>query len=909
MSLLILTEIFINRTFNGEKLEDNIRLIGACNPYRQRKENIERYGLTREDDEDDKFVYKVEQLPQSLLYYVFSFGALQDENEKKYIKSIIQKLFTKEEEEKNLHDYTTEAISKCHQFLRKSFGDDPSVVSLREIARFTKCVEFFQDYFLKKDNFLNNKNISEYSLDDETKKLYKIKSIICSIYICYYIRLTSDNRRLNFENNLQEILLLIANAYCPENEENQSGNLLSKLRFEKLKEEIRDKNFKQFSELLRLEEEFLLDKVDLDEGIGKNKLIKENLFLLFLAVVTKIPLIIVGKPGTGKSLSAQLIYNSMRGKYSKSKKGKKSFFINYPKITQIYFQGSTSTTPEDIEELFKKADNLNKHSPKRSGDLAPTYTIFFDELGLAEKSKSNPLKVIHNKLEYTGKTEGTCFIGISNYSLDAAKTNRALNLSVPNLEDKLDQLKETAQSIIKSIFVDNYQENTIFDLLSRAYSEYKAILIFIKQLIVLKQYYINKVAEEVKKDEKKFKRKEFNEITKDPEFIKLFKRKEFDEITKDPEFIKLFKTDKQIKTEFHGNRDFYNLIKGVAIEVSKLGTTPENKNIVEIINKCIERNFGGITYDIDIDFNLEFGDIQDRMKILKEKILNEKLNNIKKVKKINKSKNANENKTIKVPSVYLFKKIFNQACDNESKSKENLDLKSYQIPQDKLLQYNVTELIKDNINDNKCRYLLLEIRANIAPLIIQIIRNKNSYRDDKDNIKIINGSPFSDDINNDYKAEKVGEILYLASQKDKLIILQNLDQIQPYLYDLYNMNYKIIDGQKFVRICLDNTTEQLAPVDDTFKIIVLADKKFVNKIDMAFLNRLEKMQISFNELLEQSQKELVDTIIKKQIRLKDTINNEKNKFNYDLNNLLINCSEQDIGGLVYYLSLEAEKKK
>jgi len=289
---------------------------------------------------------------------------------------------------------------------------------------------------------------------------------------------------------------------------------------------------------------------------------------------------------------------------------------------------------------------------------------------------------------------------------------------VPNLEDKLDQLKETAQSIIKSIFVDNYQENTIFDLLSRAYSEYKAILFFIKQLIVLKQYYINKVAEEVKKDEKKFKGKEFNEITKDPEFIKLFKRKEFDEITKDPEFIKLFKTDKQIKTEFHGNRDFYNLIKGVAIEVSKLGTTPENKNIVEIINKCIERNFGGITYDIDIDFNLEFGDIQDRMKILKEKILNEKLNNIKKVKKINKSKNANENKTIKVPSVYLFKKIFNQACDNESKSKENLDLISYQIPQDKLLQYNVTELIKDNINDNKCRYLLLEIRANIAPLII-----------------------------------------------------------------------------------------------------------------------------------------------------------------------------------------------
>lgn len=62
--------------------------------------------------------------------------------------------------------------------------------------------------------------------------------------------------------------------------------------------------------------------------------------------------------------------------------------------------------------------------------------ILFDELGLAEKSPTNPLKVLHNKLDYGGITEGICFIVISNYSLDTAKMNRALNLSIPNLEDK-----------------------------------------------------------------------------------------------------------------------------------------------------------------------------------------------------------------------------------------------------------------------------------------------------------------------------------------------------------------------------------------------------------------------------------------------------------------------------------------
>ena len=45
ISLSFLTEIFINRKFNGEKLEDNIRLIGVCNPYRIRKENIEICGM------------------------------------------------------------------------------------------------------------------------------------------------------------------------------------------------------------------------------------------------------------------------------------------------------------------------------------------------------------------------------------------------------------------------------------------------------------------------------------------------------------------------------------------------------------------------------------------------------------------------------------------------------------------------------------------------------------------------------------------------------------------------------------------------------------------------------------------------------------------------------------------------
>ena len=132
------------------------------------------------------------------MYYVFSFGSIDEEDEKKYIYRIIEPLFTKEEE--HLHEVTKDAISLCHQYLKKKFGN--SIVSLREISRFSKCVEFFIDYFKKKN---------EYEKRPNNDKNNKLRSIICSLYLCYYIRLTESEIRVNFENTLRSTLLFLIN--------------------------------------------------------------------------------------------------------------------------------------------------------------------------------------------------------------------------------------------------------------------------------------------------------------------------------------------------------------------------------------------------------------------------------------------------------------------------------------------------------------------------------------------------------------------------------------------------------------------------------------------------------------------------------------------------------------------------
>ena len=71
---------------------------------------------------------------------------------------------------------------------------------------------------------------------------------------------------------------------------------------------------------------------------------------------------------------------------------------------------------------------------------------------------------------------------------------------------------------------------------------------------------------------------------------------------------------------------------------------------------------------------------------------------------------------------------------------------------------------------------MLEIKPSLSSLIYQNIKIQIPDTD----IDFYDGSPFDDDNNNEYKFKKVSEIQDDANQ-DKLIILQNLNQIQPYL--------------------------------------------------------------------------------------------------------------------------------
>ena len=121
--------------------------------------------------------------------------------------------------------------------------------------------------------------------------------------------------------------------------------------------------------------------------------------------------------------------------------------------------------------------------------------------------------------------------------------------------------------------------------------------------------------------------------------------------------------DEKVRKDFHGNHDFYNLIRGIAIDL-KSGEYTDNEKVAIII-KYIERNFGGIEYEIDLDLKLVLDDTQREVGLIKN-ILND-------------YELYERNKKVKLSSVYLLKKLYNLECDAQKDSKSNLKIDKKKI--------------------------------------------------------------------------------------------------------------------------------------------------------------------------------------------------------------------------------------
>ena len=760
-SMDLLSEIICKHSYQGKKLPENIVFIGAVNPYRKSKKKRVGLKINNNDEyEESDLVYTVNPMPHSLLNYVFDFGSLNSEDEKRYIKNMVIEVISEEE----LSDFTTELIAISQNFIREKNG--VSAVSLREIRRFIVFYEFFIEYLkIRKQTIIEEKieEMGDVKYIDLNEKEIKLYAINLSIYLGYYLRLTDINDKTDNKN--------------------EGG--LRKILYEKLNEKFKEKSKIDFLMIPEKEENFIADNVELEKGIAKNRALLENLFSLFVAINTKIPIFILGKPGCSKSLSVQLINNAMKGSSSNN-----PFFKKYPKMYVSTYQGSLNSTSKGVKEVFDKAREILKVKENKE----KISTFYFDEMGLAEHSPHNPLKVIHSELEYDLNEEGKkiSFLGVSNWSLDSAKMNRGLSIDIPDPNEK--DIQTTSITIAKSYLGENLPDNIklFFEHLGSAFYKYK---------------------QEFKKN---------NTIKK--------------------------------YEDFHGNRDFYHLIKYPAPKIKEAlkNDKIDDQLLSKLSVKSLERNFGGLILD---DNKYKNG-----ISLITEKL-------------------SEYNKEVKD---ILNKDIYNV----KNKIKDNL-----------------TELSDDYLS----RYLLLITRTNIGIyLLSSFLKSINGNDNNFNNYIILIGSMFIDDIQKEEYATKILSKIKMNMEKDIILVLKDFESIYPSLYDLFNQNFVKVKGKNYARIALGNKTNSFSEVNKKFRCVIIVDQDKIYEQEIPFLNRFEKQNISFEYLMNDLQIWIANKLYEKCVKIINYDNNKIKIIDYDINNLLINCDEEEILGFVF---METQEKK
>ncbi|XP_066472974.1 E3 ubiquitin-protein ligase RNF213 isoform X2 [Tiliqua scincoides] len=458
-------EVLCDHTVLGQPLvpDSGLQIIAACNPYRKHTERmIERlesaglgYRVKAEETKDKlgsiplrQLVYRVHALPPSLIPLVWDFGQLNNMTEKLYIQQIVQRLTGSIPMSRDELKIITEVLFVSQTYMRQR-NDECGFISLRDVER---CVEVFK-WFYSHSNLLM-RHLEKYLAEKKTAKEHVRKdaviwSLVLSVGVCYHASL---ERKKEYREKISQVLP------APYNDE------------------------KGILEEIGLIQDLFLSGAPLRETIARNLALKENVFMMVICIELKIPLFLIGKPGSSKSLAKTIVADAMQGQAAHSE-----LYKELKQIHLVSFQCSPHSTPEGIINTFKHCARFQE------GKNLKEYVsvVVLDEIGLAEDSPKMPLKTLHPLLEdgcvdddpLPHKKVG--FVGISNWALDPAKMNRGIFVSRGNPNKK--ELVESAKGICSSDRIILQKVQHLFPLFANAYD--KICKSQVKEFFGLRDYY------------------------------------------------------------------------------------------------------------------------------------------------------------------------------------------------------------------------------------------------------------------------------------------------------------------------------------------------------------------------------------------------------------------------------------
>ena len=294
---------------------------------------------------------------------MWDYGQLQESHEKEYIREKF--ILTYKDLASLEYNFLTEQIAKAQRFIRycayetlvkNNLPEDraklcsQSTVSQRDIQRVFTFYDWLWKWF---------KRPTKYDRDDFS---VSSRAVFVALALVYYFRL-NDEYRKKFKKEMNECSPV-----------GKQGILVT------------------FENALDDEFEWVSEHVDLPVGIAPTDALKENIYAIIVCTMTRIPLIIIGPPGSSKTLSFKIVTSNFQGQESKWKDDIDILL----RLDPHFYQCSRSSTSTEIETVFQRAEK--RQITFDHGSINSQSVVLMDEAGLAEDSHES-LKVLHYYLD------------------------------------------------------------------------------------------------------------------------------------------------------------------------------------------------------------------------------------------------------------------------------------------------------------------------------------------------------------------------------------------------------------------------------------------------------------------------------------------------------------------------------
>lgn len=444
--LPLFKNILVDRVWDGKTIDSRILTIGAANPYETRSrdehgnfQGTHTTGLSYQTtegriDESGHAIrglrYDVLPLPEALFDITFNFGKLSSDETSTYIDRMLsQNALVKCDPE--MFNTVATALKTAYNFVSREPEND---VSLRDVNRFLKFFEWLHKF---------GRHVRGNTL----------MSILVATHLTFELQFSSTDLR-------QHMRMVICNKVLGRQDPWVHKHMSSGRRafsFFPVGWNLP----KYWRMAVEGEQDAWMRFLCLPKHIAPHRGFLDNIFALVACTLNLMPVILVGVPGCSKSLSVSRVVSRLSSNADDDYRQ-----MNLPNLYQFVFQGSEQSTSKGIENAFDEAiqrqKELRKHAP---GHLS---LVQLDELGLAERSRDNCVRVLHARLEPdlpAGKEDEiktrsitnlhpddprVAVVGISNWKLDVAKISRfvVVNCRTQNEEDMLITAERTLEGVL-----------------------------------------------------------------------------------------------------------------------------------------------------------------------------------------------------------------------------------------------------------------------------------------------------------------------------------------------------------------------------------------------------------------------------------------------------------------------------